>query len=226
MTVLELCEPLFLYFCRLNRAARKGGEATMARVRGEIGGVLDDIRARAAEDLNVKSQHERIELVLLFFIDFMIKESRLSFARDWEELAYERNELDGDEKFFDLLDETLAERGQAADERLAVFHVCMGLGFTGWYADQPEYVREKMLECTTRMQSAMDADEAARICPEAYANTDTSDLIEPPGRKLVGIAIALAGLLIAVFVTNIFMFMWASDDLTEALGKIIGSGGS
>ena len=26
MTLLELCEPLFQYICRLNRSARKGGQ--------------------------------------------------------------------------------------------------------------------------------------------------------------------------------------------------------
>ena len=36
MTLPELCEPLFLYVCRLNRASRKGGELSMERVRNEL----------------------------------------------------------------------------------------------------------------------------------------------------------------------------------------------
>jgi len=222
MTLLELCEPLFLYICRLNRSTRKGGSATLGPVRGEITAMLEDLRATAKrDDVRLSDQFNKIELVLMFFVDFMVKESDLSFAADWEELAYERNELAGDEKFFDLLDETLAEKGKEADERLGVFYLCMGLGFTGWYADQPEYIREKMLECASRLRQVMDADESTRICPQAYENVDTSDLIEPPGKKLVGIAIALVGMIVALFITNIFMFKWASEDLRRALQAII-----
>ena len=227
MTLLELCEPLFLYICRLNRSARKGGSAGLGQVRSEVTAILEDMKARASSDqVRLTGQYQKIELILLFFVDFMIKESSLSFARDWEELAYERNELAGDEKFFDMLDETLAEKGKDADECLGVYYTCMGLGFTGWYADQPEYIREKMLECSARARHAMDADETSRICPEAYQNVDTSDLVEPPGKKLVGIGIALIGLIIVLFITNIFMFKWASEELVDALNRIIHHGGA
>jgi len=226
MTLLELCEPLFLYICRLNRSARKGAGASLSRVRSEITALLEDMRAKAGrDDVRLTPQYEKIELVLLFFVDFMIKESTLPFARDWQELAYERNELAGDEKFFDLLDQTLAEKGKDADERLAVFHTCMGLGFTGWYSDQPEYIREKMMECSTRARHLMDADEMARICPEAYEHVDASNLIEPPGKTLAGIGIALAGLIVTLFVTNIFLFRSASQELIAALRKVIERGG-
>jgi type IV/VI secretion system ImpK/VasF family protein len=226
MTLVELCEPLFLYYCRLNRSARKQSPTDAARVRGDVVALLDEMRDKAANDLHMADQFARIEIVLMFFIDGMVRASTLGFARQWRGLAEERDELAGDEKFYDLLDQTLAESGKAADERLAVFYTCLGLGFTGWYSDQPEYVRAKMLACSNRMRSTMDADDAARICPEAYQHTDTSNLVAPPGQKLVGIGIALVGLIIAVFVTNFIMFMWFSQDLTMALRKIIAGAGS
>jgi len=226
MTLLELCEPLLLYYCRLNRSARKQSPTDATRVRGDIVALLGDMRDTAANNPHLSEQFARVEIVLMFFIDGMIRTSRLGFANQWQGLAEERNELAGDEKFFDLLDETLAEPGKAADERLAVFYTCLGLGFTGWYSDQPEYIRSKMLACSNRMRSIMDADDSARICPEAYQHTDTSDLVQPPSQKLVGIGIALVGLIIAVFVTNFFMFMWGSQELSEALRKIIAGVGS
>ena len=36
MTLAEVCEPLFLYICRLNRLARKGGEQDADQVRTEL----------------------------------------------------------------------------------------------------------------------------------------------------------------------------------------------
>jgi len=221
MTLLELCEPLFQYVCRLNRSGRKGGSFEPSRVRSEIEGILDDMKSKAAGDGGLISQFDKIELPLIFFVDFMIKESSLSFARQWQELAYERNELAGDEKFFDLLDETLADPTQAATERLAIYYTCLGLGFTGWYTGQPEYLRKKQLEISARIRSMMDVDEAARVCPEAYENVDTSDLVQPPGLKLMGIALALVGMIIVVFVGNLLLYRSTAAGVQDSLQKII-----
>jgi len=221
MTLLELCEPLFQYVCRLNRSGRKGGSFEPARVRSEIEGIFEEMKRKASADGGLIGQYEQIELTLIFFVDFMIKESNLSFARQWQELAYERNELAGDEKFFDLLDETLADPTQAATERLGVYYTCLGLGFTGWYTGQPEYLRKKQLEISARIRSIMDVDEAARVCPEAYENVDTSDLVQPPGMKLMGIALALVGMIIVVFVANFLLYRSTASGLQDSLRKII-----
>ena len=183
--------------------------------------IIEDMKSKSAADANLTSQFDKIDMPLMFFVDFMIKESNLSFARQWNELAYERNELAGDEKLFDLLDETLADPSQAATERLAVYYVCIGLGFTGWYTGQPEYLRKKMLEVSARVRNIMDVDEATRICPEAYEHVDTSDLVEPPGMKLLGIFIALIGMIVVMFIANFLLFRTTSKDLQEALRKIL-----
>lgn len=224
MTLLELCEPLFLYICRLNRSARKGGAHDLGRVRGEVKALLEQARGRATAEPRLIDQFEKIEMVLLFFVDFMVKESPMSGAREWKELAFERNELAGDEKFFDVLEETLADPSESASERLGVFYVCMGLGFTGFYTGQPEYLRKKMLQCSARMKGLKQHDEAERICPEAYENVDTRNLIEPPGKKLLGIVIALVGLIVVLFVANLYLFHRTSQDLTAAMDYIIGQG--
>ncbi len=52
-----------------------------------------------------------------------------------------------------------------ASQRLLVFYTCIGLGFTGWYAGQSEYLRGKMLDISQRIRSAMETDKTVRICP-------------------------------------------------------------
>ena len=74
-TLLDLCEPLFQYICRLNRSARKGGNYELAQVQSEIKALLADARAKSV-GANLSEQFEKTELVLMFFCDFMIKESR------------------------------------------------------------------------------------------------------------------------------------------------------
>ncbi|MFW6163809.1 MAG: DotU family type IV/VI secretion system protein [Planctomycetota bacterium] len=227
MTLLELCEPLFQYMCRLSRSARKGGGSLeYDRVRAEIEGLFKEMRANADTEPGLVGQYEKVEEVLMFFVDSMIAESDLPFAQQWHKnrLAYERNELAGDEKFWDLLDETLADSSSEATERLAIFYSCIGLGFTGFNTGQPELLRKKMLQCSARIQHLMDKDEESRLCPEAYQHTDTRDLVEPPGAKLLGIGIALVGLIIVLFVANIYVFGHSSKVLREAFTDILGHG--
>jgi type IV/VI secretion system ImpK/VasF family protein len=222
MNLRELCEPLFLYVCLLNRAGRKGGSIDYRRARGEIESIFADMRAKAQATPGLSGQFEKVELALIFFVDSMIAESRWPAAREWHEnrLAFERNELAGDEKFFDILEATLGERGEAADERLAVLYHCLGLGFTGWYAGQPEYLRSKTMECAARLRKQMDASESARLCPEAYEHVDQRNLIEPPGAKLLGITVAAVVLVLVVFAAVIVAYTSARSELKDDLQRI------
>jgi type VI secretion system protein ImpK len=222
MTLPELCEPLFQYVCRLRRSARMGCMLEMDQVRSDIKRIFSEIETNASTSAELAVQYEKVELPLIFFIDFMIKESSLSFAADWHELARERNELAGDEKFFDLLDADLAERGDAANQRLAIFYTCLGLGFTGVYAGQPDSIQRIMSKISARISGMMDADEKSFICPEAYENIDMRDFVEPPSAKLIGIGITLAALIIIWAVAYFSLFKWTSDELGKSLDTIIG----
>lgn len=218
MTLLESCEPLLQYVCRLNRMARKGAQTGQEEARSQIKALLAECRSRAQQAPGLGAQFEKIELPLIFFCDSMIRESKLPFAGRWQDLAAERNELAGDEKFFDLLEETLADRSDQAAERLTVFYSCMGLGFTGWYNGQPEYLRKKMMEVSARIRGkGLDADAGTKLCPDAYENINTANLIEPPGRSLIGIAIALVGLLIVLFITNVQLYRSSAGELQASL---------
>ena len=220
MTLLELCDPLFQYICRFNRSARKGGHHDLHQVRQEVKAMLAEMKGKAQSQPGMSSQFEKIDIVLMFFVDFMIKSSPISNAGDWQELAFDRKELAGDEKFFDLLEETLGDRSDQANERLSIYYTCMGLGFTGWYTGQPEYLRKKMLECSTRIRSLIDSDQSSRICPESYENVDTSNLVQAPSASLVGIGIALVGLILVLLVANAYMYHNSSSELTKALEGI------
>jgi type VI secretion system protein ImpK len=221
MTLLELSDPLFQFVCRLNRSMRKGASLAMDSVRSDVKAIFEDMRSKSSNDRALSAQYNQIELVLIFFVDFMIKESNLAFANEWQELADEHNELSGDEKFFDMLDQTLADNSDEASERLQVFYTCIGLGFSGFYTGQPEYLRKKMFEITPRLRKYGVVEDNVRICPDAYDHLDTSDLIEPPGKSLVGLVIALIGLLLVLFVANIYMYRTSSKGMAGSLESII-----
>jgi type VI protein secretion system component VasF len=223
MTPLELCEPIFTKICVLNRLGRShAGFLDYDQLRTEIEQLLAGVKNSADPDPALKVQWQKLELPMIFFVDSMISESGLAAASTWNRtrLAYDRKELAGDEKFFDLLDETLNEPSDEASQRLLVFYTCLGLGFTGWYAGQPEYLRGKMLDISQRLKTAMDTDKTVKLCPETYLNVDTRDLVQPPTSRLGGIAIVFAGLCLIVVMVEIYLFHTASLSLTDSLSAV------
>ena len=127
MTLLELCEPLFKKVCLLNRLGRKGASLSTTidpeKLRFEIKELFLDIEKRASAEAGLSAQWQKLELPMIFFVDSMIAECGLTFPPHGTDnrLAYERKELAGDEKFFDLLDETLNDPSDEATERLQIF---------------------------------------------------------------------------------------------------------
>ncbi len=223
MNLLELTEPLFQYVCILNRAGRKGGNLEYNTVRSKIKVLFEDLRARAVTDPRLNPQFKKMEPALIFFVDGMISDGKLPFARQWDKdrLAYSFNELAGDEKFFDLFDETLKEQGDDATERLSAYYTCIGLGFTGWYSGQPEYLRKKMLEVAPRIRHLIESDTSVRVTPEAYENVDTRNLTEPPASKMIGILIVFLVFILTTLACNFYLFQQASKQLTSSLSEII-----
>jgi type IV/VI secretion system ImpK/VasF family protein len=222
MTLPELCEPIFQEICRLNRLGRKGASGDYAIARSEIKAIFTQMTEASKSDLRLSQQYQRIEIALIFFVDSIIADSSLPFANEWNKnrLAYERNELAGDEKFFDLLDETLADNKEEAAERLVIYYTCLGLGFTGWYQGQPEFLRKKMNEIQPRIRAFLDTDETGLICPDTYQSTNTANLPLPLGSSLTPMIIALVGLVIVVIAANIALFQSSSQELNRSLDAI------
>lgn len=222
----ELAEPFFQYVCRLNRSARKGGIIDPDQTRNDLRTLLTDLNTKAQSDGQLAGQFDKtkgkLSLVLMFFADNIIRNSKLSFADDWQNLAAEEGEPNGDEKFFEYLEQTLRERAdEGANERLAVYYICMGLGFTGSQAGRPQVLRQKMEECWSRLRGIWDAQPANRICPEAYENVNTTNLIEPPAASMVGIGIGLVGAIVVLFVANAFLYRSSSRELQSAVGSVL-----
>lgn len=224
--LLDLCEPLFQAVCRLNRMGRKGSSTNYAVARAEIEGIFDRMATAAKADLALGEQFRKVEMPLIFFVDSIISESNLPFAQEWNRnrLAYVRNELAGDEKFFDLLDETLKETRDGADERLAVFYTCLGLGFMGWYSGQPEYLRKRMLEIAPRVKTYVDFDDAALITPDSYQHTNTNKLALPVSSSLVPLLIIMIGLFLVVVAVNFYTFRSAAAEISQSLDAITAHG--
>ncbi len=223
MKLLELYEDLFQYICRLNRVARTPAQPEYARVRSEIKDLVEQVLRNAATDVRLLNQAKRLELPMIFFIDYLVCTSRLKFAVQWAEnrLAKERNELAGDERFFDLLEEDLKDTSEEAAERLAIYYVCLGLGFMGMYQGQPEQLRRYMEQIFPRVRQWIDSDPRTKISEEAYRFTDTRVLTEPPSNKIILVAIAFVFLSLSVMVAFYALYANSVSELKVSVTRIL-----
>lgn len=222
MNLAAVAEPLFQYVCRLNRSARKKVALDPGQVRADAKAIFAQMKSAAAADSGLQAQYEKVEPALLVFLNSMIERSRLPFASSWKRLGGDGGaDPGGEEHFFELLDATLAENGEAANQRLVVFYECLGLGFAGPFAGRPEELRRKMLTVAGRIRGHMDADQTARLCPEAYEKVDTRMIYEPPSRSLAGLAIALVVMTAALIAANIVSYRQAQRELDRSLQEIV-----
>jgi type IV/VI secretion system ImpK/VasF family protein len=223
MTLVDVCEPFFQYICYLNRLAREGGSIDPSQLEAQLEAELAKIRQDCRTNRELASiYNDKVEWALIAFADFTIRESRFPFAGRWKGLGPKRGNLVLDEQFFQLLDETLQETGEAARQRLAVFYTCLGLGFTGMYTGQPDQIerklRPKMKELYARMGGTT-REEEEYICPEAYQYTDKRVLHRSSGRWFAVMVIVLIVMIPGVIIANIVGYRVAQQRLAESVQR-------
>lgn len=225
MKLLELYENLFQYMCRLNRASKTQAHPEYVRVRSEIKELFAEAERNASGDVRLHNQVRALELPMIFFVDNLICTSRLKFAAQWAEnrLAKDRNELAGDERFFDFLDQDLKDTSEEAVERLVVYYVCLGLGFMGMYQGQSDQIRRYMEQIFPRVRQWIDIDPRTKISEEAYKFTDTRVLTEPPSNKIILVAVIFAFLSLSVLVVYYALYAKAVSRLSDSVGVIVKS---
>lgn len=226
MKPLELYEDLFQYVCRLNRAAKTPAHPEYVRVRSEIKDLLAMVERNAAADVRLLNQVRQLELSMIFFVDNVICTGHLKFAAQWAEnrLAKERNELAGDERFFDFLDQDLKDTSEEAVERLAVYYACLGLGFMGMYQGQPDQIRRYLEQIFPRIRQWVDNDPRTKISEEAYKSTDTRVLTEPPSNKIILVSVIFAFLSLCVLIVYYALYAKAVGQLSDSVEKIVNAG--
>ncbi|HSH09178.1 MAG TPA: DotU family type IV/VI secretion system protein [Oceanipulchritudo sp.] len=221
MKLVELCEPAFQYICKINRIGPKG-HLDFQLVRPEVKEILTAIEQKAGMDRITADLYQKVKMPLIFFIDSMVVDSGIQCANEWDanRMAYDYNELSGDESFFDDLDRVLAGADPDKSELLAFFYVCLGLGFTGIYFSQPSAILDYISRMEPHLRSFLESDLHQRIVPDAYRFTNTSNLVAAPAPKILGILICFLGVGLAVMITVIYLYFNASNNLAESITEI------
>jgi type VI protein secretion system component VasF len=119
------------------------------------------------------------------------------------------------------LEDTLADPSRSATERLSIFYVCLGLGFTGEFKEDPDYIQRKINEAVQRLHEFMDMGERKREFEQAYKNVDARELEVPVKSSLVGVTIVMMGLIVIVLVSNWVAYVHATNDLKGQVRQVI-----
>jgi type IV/VI secretion system ImpK/VasF family protein len=216
VSYVDLVEPLFQYICKLNRSAKSvtSVNTNLSVVRGEVENILKKIEAKAGRDVALSRLHAKMEKPLVYYVDSIISQSNLSIAAEWSQqrMATIRwGEKVGDEYFFKLLDAELAPQSESSDQALAVFYLCLCLGFTGMYVGQPAEINGYIGRIAPRIRSLVDSDLNARICEEAYEVH--RPLPAPVGSRIGIIVLVFVFVTLSVFVVYYSLYVSATHDL-------------
>ena len=219
MMLPDLCEDLFQYVCKLVRTSRIQGDIDFLLLRREIGQIFRDMEEKSNSE-RLGNKYKKLKKVLIFFVDFIIAESSLSVAEEWnnKRLAHELDppEYAGDNKFYEMLNEAIQDTSKDATELLAVFYQCLGLGFVGNPSEDIDKIMERI---SGRIWDFMNNSTPMTIPVEEY-HVNPSDLRTPPTMKILVIGVALVGLTIVLMIANNMLFKWHTEDLRTALQEI------
>jgi type IV/VI secretion system ImpK/VasF family protein len=228
MTLLDIYEELFEYVCRLNRSSKAQTQPDYERVRSDVLDLLEKLVRKPGSDALLLNQVHHLELPIIFFIDNLICTSGLSLASQWAEnrLAVKlKNELAGDERFFEFLDADLADPSEESRSRLTIYYTCLGLGFTGMYVNQRDKLNAYMNQIYSRIKPFMNSDPSSRLTGQAYNHTNTTLLTEPPSKWLTIVTIAFVFFAISALAVYYGLYIMASGQVRHDIQQTISSEG-
>lgn len=226
MALVEDCDNLFAYLCRINRLGRSKAPVfpDAVTVRSEVTGMLQDLKAKA----NPGVYNTTVQYALEATADWIISGSRLPWAQAWQKRGFDptTDNFVLDREFWTGLEKTLAEpRSQATDERLEVFAACIGLGYVGEHIFLPEperfeTIRREMRKIWSRIKEKYDFGERQRITPDTYEWTETDDLRPPRVSGTTTYAIVLAVMIVGLLAAQALMFTSSRRDLERSLTSL------
>ena len=211
-TLSDHCEVLFQDLCRVSRQARAGLRVEPEAIRADILEALEDIESRGQSG-GAGDVSAAVLPSLRVFVDWFVPEVAPACRGQWKAMA----DGAGSAEFFAGLDAAMSDSGDEANEKLAVYLQCLGLGYTG--DRDADAIRKTMVELSARLRQRINADDTAKLCPEAYEHIDRSDLVQPPGKSLALIGVSLVGLVLVLVAMNAFLYSQSASSLVESLSS-------
>lgn len=213
----KICNPIFQCLCNYWQLSCITNMVDIEKFKHDLIKLFVDAEKKADMDPALKKEFSWIEKPLVFFIDYIVKEGRFSFRENWMELARNYNELSGDEKFFDLLDETL--KNPDYNNSIILFYIMMGLGFNGIYNFNNKYVEQCMQLCMEKAVTDFDI-YSEHFTPEKKKK---AFFMRKPKNYIRIAIIASAIFMVIGFIVNLAVFANTTSDYRQILKQTVSS---
>lgn len=213
MTLEMLLSPILSKICQYHAFKQAGCEPPYEKLMQELDTELNELSLKCSSSPVLKERYRKIEKPLIFFIDYTIKEGNFSFSHQYQELARNYNELSGDDKFFDLLEE--AQRQGDDQEVLRVFYLMLGLGFDGAYKRERSEVIGIMASLKEKIRMHSDV-LSQKLCPCLTLHQDSKAV-----RAGLLNWMTLKKVLIALCIITVICMVINAVSLSNAVGPFV-----
>lgn len=228
-TLADVCEPLFLAVCRINRAARPRGDAVAAAVklhpgtvRAQLNSAFTEMNERAAEPGLADAYDPNLQTALKCFADLMMDRGGYDFSEDWDFLSKHECAAPG-QFYIEQIKQTLDDASDPASDRLAVYHACLSMGCSGhFYPDaehNPEF-QELFRNVSQRVEARTRAPAARQVCRDAYDGVFRQRPPRPIAESLRPIVAISVALLALAFIVAYASHVYFVHDLEKDLDTV------
>jgi type IV/VI secretion system ImpK/VasF family protein len=202
-SLIEACSPFFLYLTTFRRNAASS-EQDVQSLRAALNHELDKVHARCEGNLALETLYEKARYPLVVAADQVVLTSPWAHRAGWSMQLFESQlfgSLQGGKKFFEIMDQVLADPTEDGVQMAEMLFHCMAIGFQGELRGNKEELtrrRRQLFEKARLPDKVGDS-----LAPDAYGrNSAKSTLVLPTVGILRFVAVAIAVIVFTLLLGN------------------------
>lgn len=222
----EACTPIFLFLTSFRRNAETSA-LSVEELRERLVREFERVERVCEPDRKLRALFDRTRYALVAAADQVVLGSNWPNRAMWSMQLLEQHyfeSAEGGTKFFQIVDELLADTANDAADIAHVLFTCMALGFQGeLMGDRKELERRRQLLFEkARLQGAL----GPQLAPEAYGRNSPRSVIKLPTAGIVRfVLVALAAILFALLAGDAlttYKNRKANNDIAEQAERLRG----
>ena len=230
MTLLQVCDPLLVGVCELNRMAKAGILLTLDQVRADMLLRFRDCSSQAAAE-GLTRGWSKVEPAMRCFVDSMVENLPIAeLKKTWGDHRLADEEpfgiAAGESAFYNdfllpHLDELQRLRTPELIQIAEVYYACLQLGFEGSYRNKPQQLAQLKSTLAGYLRDLFLATAHDKITPDAYEHTIVKAIDVDSKPAFWGLAILTILFVVTFFVFVGLLYNGATKQLHQSVETIL-----
>jgi type IV/VI secretion system ImpK/VasF family protein len=216
----DACAPFFLFLATFRRNAGSSSK-DIGELRQTLERELRKVQEFCERDHELQPLWERVRYALVTTADQVILGSPWTHRAGWS-MALQEAEVygtrEGGKRFFQLVEQTLADSSGEARAMAHVLVHCMGLGFQGELRNNRAELgrlRQRLFE-KAQLPTRMDD----RLTPDAYGRNSSKSVLKLPTVQMFRLVlVGLAAIVFALVAGNV-VTEWTNEPINQQIDEI------